>query len=205
MESGKRYISRIRQVGCFKLMILLFPFILADPALAAGQELLYHLISDRRNADLDYALLQQLQARERRVTEELIADKTPTVCYVDGRDLEPLFFKPVVGRFRVLTFCALRQCQHIEPVDGQTDLIGHCWLVLKVDKSERIVDGFWFMREWAEPPMLNLLLRFHSKNHRLDKRLLLSPSDFKRLSGGYPKYFDPTGRLDNLINSREAF
>lgn len=189
------------------VIALLLLFFIAS-ANAAERELVYHLLSDRRNTDLNYSLLERLQQQERRATDAMLAGMAPLKGYtmlVSASDLEPLFRKSVAGRYRVLTFCALEVGRHPEPINRRLDFIAHHLLVLKIGPDNRILDGFYFIREWAEAPMLYMLLRFHSTERRITKDFRLTSADFLQLGGDAPKHFNPTGRLDNLLNFKEVF
>jgi hypothetical protein len=190
------------------LLLLLFLWLQAKPVSAADKELLYHLISDQQNADIDYPLLDRLKRQQAKVAEELAKD-TPddkiTAFHVGSDDLRPLLTKPVKGTARVLTFCALRTGRHSDPSDGKTEFIAHHLLILKVDQQRRVLDGFFFINEWAEPPMLGLLLRIRNHQLILHKDLRVATSDFSQLDGDPPEYFQPAGWLDNLLGFKESF
>lgn len=174
---------------------------------AAERELVYHLLSDRREADLNYALLAHLQQQERRAGQELESETPPErpTMFVSSSEIEPLFLEPVKGQHRVLMFCALEIGRYPEPMNGLMDFIAHHLLVLKTDNDNRILDGFYIIREWAEGPMLRMMLRFHGTERRLGKDFRLTTADFRQIGGDAPWHFNPTGRLDNLLNFKEAF
>lgn len=192
------------------ILLLLLPLpLLPTPARSAEKPpLVYHLISDQPNADLDYPLLKRLQRQQATVAKEL-REETPddkiTAFQVGPDDIAPLVTKPVDGKARVLTFCALSIGRYADPSDGKTEFIYHHQLILKIDRKGRIVDGFYFPKEWAEPPMLRLMLRIKNHKLKLGKDLKLAESDFCTLAGNAPEYFKPGGWLDNRLNNKEAF
>ena len=166
-------------------------FSLVCIASAAEEDVVYHLISDRSAADLDYKALDRFKRLE---------------DHIGNWSIMPLFH-PVPGRFRILTFCCLHDSFCMEDAHH---FIGHYFLILKIDSKQRIVDGFYYMMEWQDSPE-SCLLRIHSNGRHLAKAMTLSSSDFRRLNGKkleddelFPISF-PTAHLDNFLDFKKAF
>jgi hypothetical protein len=188
------------------LLLLVLP---VQVAFAEGN-LVYHLLSDHKSADLDYALLERLIRQERLYVEQLqqMSEEDPEkpvkrnpIFNVGSKDIEPLLTVPKKGKFRILTFCALK----IGPMHEGEEAIAHHLLVLKTDSQQRIVDGFYFIHEWADPSSLPYLLRIKNKTLHLKRNLEFQMDDFATLNGTPSNHFNPTGRIDNLLGLKIAF
>ena len=106
-----------------KSLLFLLLWLPSQALSAEDRQLVYHLISDQQNADIDYPLLERLQRQQAKVAEELrreTPDDKVTAYHVGADDLKPLLTKPVKGTARVLTFFALSIGRYADPTDGKT-------------------------------------------------------------------------------------
>jgi hypothetical protein len=152
----------------------------AGIAPAAEDEIVYHLIADRSNVDLNDKMLAH-----------------PPDDTIGNGWLKPLFFHPVMGHFRILTF---RGSHEVLSSDEPRHFTGHYVIVLKVDDHQHILDGYFYMMEWTDDPWA-CLMRLHAKSRHLAGTTTLSPSDFRPVQGhdrsqDLGTYFFPTAHLE---------
>ena len=182
-----------------KIRLLTFQLMLLSTAVgAADYRLVYQLQADRRDVDIDYAYLDDLHKAEKHAWEDIQRSKkfpSDWSKVIGNKQIEKFFGRVVVGKHRVLAFCGAEFVE-AESSHGGEEFIGHHLLVLKVDSKDRIVDGFYFFREWGEQPMLHMILRYQVKNRILKHLMAIRVADFQQTGRGGSTPFRPDGRID---------
>ena len=111
----------------------------------------YYLYSVTQKSDLNYSMISKL-------------DSFPI-----GRVKLKNEFYPVSGDYTVLRFLSFSYGQGMES-SFETNNV----LILKIDKNKRIVDGYLYNLQWAEPPVSQALFRVTNNKKKIKNKLPIS-------------------------------
>jgi hypothetical protein len=85
-------------------------------------------------------------------------------------------FEPVAGHFVYYQFLATFRGYSFD----ETDKVFHDILIIKTDKSNKIIDAYQYTLEWAEPPCQYDLFKATSKDLDLTDSMDIATLKFKR-------------------------
>lgn len=108
---------------------LIIIFLIAGNSLPA-QEKVYKLLDSTESADINVRRLLNLES------------------YSPGLDMLNTAFKPTKGKYKIYRFLATYE--GLSPRDSIE--VFHDVILIKVDKSGKILKAFQYTLEWAEPP-----------------------------------------------------
>jgi hypothetical protein len=151
------------------LLIILTGIIQYLPASAQTKE--YKLLSKSELSNFNYKALDHINTYD---------DRTKV-------------FKPVKGKFTVYTFIADFRgiSRHREEIDF------HDILIVKTDKSGKILDAYQYTLEWGEMPLTFDLFRSKAKNISLTNGLSLDDLMLERV--WYDEVIDKTSKKKELF------
>ena len=130
-----------------------------------GQSKIYELKIQKDSADINYGLFNLFGDFE-----------------IYENDQIKWAFKPIEGDFSVYVFVATFTG---DSYDG-TKKIFNDYLILKTEiDSNRIIDGYQYTLEWAEPPAISDLYRITNKNTELIDNLEIEELEMKLVRSDY--------------------
>lgn len=133
-------------------------FLLFIGIVISAQVKTYKLINKSNNCDINYKAIYSIDT---------------TTSQESRRNI----FVPINGKFTLYTFInAYKRISY-----DNTEKEFHDIIVIKVDKHQKIIDGFQYTLEWAEKPFKYDLYKVEAKNIVINKKLPISKLKFQRV------------------------
>jgi len=156
--------------------VLLVGLILIYESLSAQG--IFQLRSTHQNADINYLTIKNINSLTHGYQEMLKA------------------FQPVKGQYQVYLF--------IKEVNGSGKDSGnftmHDLIILKTDRHQTILDGFYYRLEWAEVPSQSGIFRFGAVERKLVNHLRVADLAFYNECDSWRKALDEIIRLECCDN-----
>lgn len=130
-----------------------------------AQEKVYEISQMKVNADINYKIFN-------------------TFGDIENQDINRLFkaFEAIKGSFTTYTFIS----EYMGNSFDGTEKLFHDYLILKVDpETDKIIDGYHFTMEWAEPPPISDLYRLTEKGLELKDAMNIYELEFELVDSDY--------------------
>ena len=167
-----------------KIILFIFTLSVLSSCIRYDEKCLpYYLYSVTQNSDINYDMISKI-------------DSFPM-----GKAKLNNEFYPVSGNYTVARFLSFSYGNGMES-SFETNNV----LILKIDKDQRIVDGYLYCLQWAEMPVSTALLRISNNNVKIKNKRSIS-SLFNHKKNNHKGYLVVPNDIEilnsNIINKKD--